>query len=214
MAVDRTGASQYVACDSQLPTLCFNTAPNAHFLVPDTHRQIKVSAPKAGILQGYRDGNSFRFLGIPYAQPPVGKLRFREPTPYVPTDESKVQDATKYGNVCPQQVGNDVQARLGTILTNQVSENEDCLYLNVYTPSLKAGSTQALLPVIVYIHGGGLAALSGSTPLFEVCHPAVSSFYTFFFLLSHETVFNWKELFFSPYNDSPAIWCRVVALSS
>ncbi|OAQ22905.1 alpha/beta-hydrolase [Linnemannia elongata AG-77] len=167
MAVDRTGASQYVACDSRLPTLCFNTAPDAHFLVPDTHRQIKVSTPKAGIFQGYRDGNSFRFLGIPYARPPVGELRFREPSPYVPTDESKVQDATKYGNVCPQQMGNDVQARLGTILTNQVSENEDCLYLNVYTPSLKASSTRALLPVMVYIHGGGLAALSGSTPLFE-----------------------------------------------
>ncbi|KAK5829456.1 Alpha/Beta hydrolase protein [Linnemannia elongata] len=166
-AVDRTGASQYVACDSQLPILCFNTAPNAHFLVPDTHRQIKVSTPKAGILQGYRDGNSFRFLGIPYAQPPVGELRFREPKPYAPADESKVQDATQYGNVCPQHAVNDVKARLGTILINQVPENEDCLYLNVYTPSLKASSTKALLPVMVYIHGGGLEALSSSTPLFE-----------------------------------------------
>ncbi|OAQ28785.1 esterase, partial [Linnemannia elongata AG-77] len=46
-------------------------------------------------------------------------------------------------------------------------ENEDCLYLNVYTPSLKASSTKALLPVMVYIHGGGLEALSSSTPLFE-----------------------------------------------
>ncbi|KAF9927637.1 hypothetical protein FBU30_003013 [Linnemannia zychae] len=166
LAVDKKGDSQYVACNTRLPTLCFNTAPTSHFLVPDTHRQIKVGTPKAGVFQGYRDGNSFRFLGIRYAQPPVGKLRFREPKKYV-AHGSRVQEATKYGSVCPQQAGSDAQARLGTILTNQVLEHEDCLYLNVYTPSLKAEGAKSLLPVMVYIHGGGLAVLSGSTPLFE-----------------------------------------------
>src|SRR5262249_8788305 len=80
------------------------------------------------------------FLGIPYAAPPVGDLRWRPPAP--PAKHSLL-DATDYANTCPQVT------ELGAF-AGPSSTTEDCLYLNVFSPSLKASN-----PVIVWIHGGG-----------------------------------------------------------
>jgi len=99
-----------------------------------------VRVPTAGgWVEGEATERHRRFLGIPYAAPPVGPLRWRAPRPAQPWDG--VRDATRPGSPCPQ---------LGT--TAEPMGSEDCLYLNVTTPRDARGK----LPVLVFVHGGGL----------------------------------------------------------
>jgi Carboxylesterase family len=87
-------------------------------------------------------GATDQFLGLPYAAPPVGRLRWRPPQPAA--HWSGVRDATQYGPHCPQPA-----TPFGL-----ASATEDCLYLNVFTPAgARAGGDH---PVMVWIHGGGL----------------------------------------------------------
>jgi para-nitrobenzyl esterase len=98
-----------------------------------------------GALQGFIKDNVAQFRGIPYAAPPVGNLRWRPPEP--PASWSGVRDATQFGNICLQVT------TLGPF-AGPANDNEDCLYLNVYSPDLHPASHD-LLPVFVWIHGGG-----------------------------------------------------------
>lgn len=87
-----------------------------------------------------------RYLGIPYAEPPVGDLRFKKPVPKKSLDSPF--DASKFGNVC-------LQMFMFPIPENKfVSTGEDCLSLNVFVPEGSDGS-QGNLPVMVWLHGGG-----------------------------------------------------------
>ncbi len=95
------------------------------------------------------------YLGIPYAQPPVGKLRWQNPVAH--NSWTAPFSATQFGNKCPQAAA----------ITNHVcsfktsDQSEDCLYLNVWTPT---GATPSLkLPVLVFIHGGGFLLGTGGT---------------------------------------------------
>lgn len=107
-----------------------------------------------GWVQGKNAEGTRQFLGIPYAAPPTGPLRWQPPQPVQPW--RGIRDATAYGNRCPQlPSGNGPR-----------SDSEDCLYLNVFgPPGGAAGSAAAQpggrLPVLVMIHGGGLVNGSG-----------------------------------------------------
>jgi len=94
-----------------------------------------------GTLVGTTDEGVRRFLGVPFAAPPIGPLRFRAPRE--PEPWSGERDARRFAPVCPQ-------AKIGAGPLEVVGD-EDCLYLNVYTPDV-AGANR---PVLVWIHGGG-----------------------------------------------------------
>ncbi|KAH7065374.1 carboxylesterase [Macrophomina phaseolina] len=95
------------------------------------------------------------FLGIPFAQPPTGQLRFRWPQS-LNTSFSEVRDATTYGHNCIQQK---------STLAITDNNDEDCLNLNIVRPS---GYTNTSLPVLVWIYGGGLYAGSGADPQYNL----------------------------------------------
>ncbi|XP_074824876.1 fatty acyl-CoA hydrolase precursor, medium chain-like isoform X1 [Natator depressus] len=101
------------------------------------------------------------FLGIPFAKPPIGPLRFSPPEPAEPW--KGLRDATSYPPMCLQDPV--AGQHLSDTFTNRKEKlpfqiSEDCLFLNVYTP---ASADKDMLPVMVWIHGGGLVIGAAST---------------------------------------------------
>jgi para-nitrobenzyl esterase len=106
---------------------------------------------QTAMLRGKISGTKVSYLGIPFAKPPVGDLRFKEPQPI--GARFGYFDHTKFGNSCVQ-FGSD-RVQVGS------QESEDCLNLNVVVPR-KCGKKG--LPVMVYIHGGSLKFGSATNP--------------------------------------------------
>lgn len=105
----------------------------------------------AGSLRGTATATNKAFLGIPFAAPPVGNLRWKAPQPVEPWNGTR--DATQPGPACAQKA-----SPIGGLPTGTV--NEDCLYLNVHTPAnVRPG---AKLPVMVWVHGGSYDKGAGS----------------------------------------------------
>jgi len=98
-----------------------------------------VTGTANGAVRGVANGAVDEFLGIPYAAPPVGALRWQPPQPAA--SWPGVRDATKFAPHCPQSASPFGQA----------STSENCLFLNVFTPA-----TGGQHPVMVWIHGGAL----------------------------------------------------------
>lgn len=104
-----------------------------------------------GDISGDSIGQLSVFRGIPYAAPPVGALRWKPPHPVRPW--KGVHQATKFPNQCLQKyLFDDMRFRASGV-------SEDCLYLNIWTPTIDKSSA---LPVLVYFHGGGFVAGDGS----------------------------------------------------
>jgi len=166
----RSGAVSQLPCSTGLPALCKNTVSRTLISDNDKSKQITGKTQRVGTYQGYRDQNSFRFLGIPYAQAPVNNLRFMAPKQwtlaYRKGGAGTAMDATRFGNVCHQITYGGKRATSEDSAQIGGEQSEDCLFLNVFTPSLKANNSKGL-PVMVYIHGGSYTFLSGSSPLFE-----------------------------------------------
>jgi para-nitrobenzyl esterase len=100
-----------------------------------------------GPVQGFTANGMNQFLGIPFATPPVGPLRWQPPKPHAAWTQPLA--ATAFGKTCAQIT------ELG-VFAGPVSVTEDCLFLNVFTQGGAAKSGSRTLPVLVWIHGGGL----------------------------------------------------------
>ncbi|EAT43438.2 AAEL005113-PA, partial [Aedes aegypti] len=111
-----------------------------------------------GVKQVLPNGkNYFRFSGIPYAEPPVGDLRFKPPVPVQKFDRD-VLDCQKEGSNCYSYMYYPPE--------NEEFASEDCLFLNVYTPKLLKDQDVATLPVMLWIHGGGFNLGSGDAAVY------------------------------------------------
>lgn len=107
-----------------------------------------------GMVRGVHESSSRFWRGIPYAAPPVGERRFRSPSPVVPWEG--IRDAATFGLAAPQMLPRRIRPA-----SAPARNGEDCLTINVRTP-LASPSSGALLPVMVFIHGGGYSMGSSS----------------------------------------------------
>ena len=127
---------------------------------PDRARRLVVASTTEGEVAGFQTERGMNaFLGIPYAEPPVGNLRFAPPKPV--TDWTHVRPAYRFGPTCPQGRDEFEPASL-------LHQDEDCLSLNVWTPGIDAVKR----PVVVYIHGGGFLLGGSADPLYNGEHLA------------------------------------------
>ncbi|MEX6508990.1 carboxylesterase/lipase family protein [Jiella sp. M17.18] len=115
-------------------------------------RPVRVEAA-CGPVCGYEHGRIVQFLGIPYAEPPLGERRFAAPVPR--RHFAETFDADRYGPAAPQR--RSMPTPLAKIAGAASEFSEDCLYLNVWTPD--PGGQR---PVLVFIHGGAFIIGSGS----------------------------------------------------
>lgn len=111
-------------------------------IVTTTTGQLQGIQLSTGVLQP----NYFAFKGVPYAEPPVGNLRFRNPVPH--RGWSGVRNAAEHGEHCPHTGWFGLDA--GGV--------EDCLFLNVYTPNLSGNRA-----VMFWVHGGAFVSGSGDS---------------------------------------------------
>ena len=109
-----------------------------------------------GVLEGFEEDGVKKFLGVPFAQAPVGELRWKAPQPLQVWEG--VREAKEFGD-------DPMQPNIfGDMAFRGSGRSEDCLYLNIWTT---AATTADALPVLIYFNGGGLMAGSGSEPRYD-----------------------------------------------
>ena len=128
----------------------FKVPPVVHVAHPDTER-----STTAGKVIGYVEGNNTHaWLGIPYAKPPVGDLRWKAPLAPEPWEDTL--EALEICSVCEQfggPLGNAEKADFGMPVGS-----EDCLYLNIFAPNFSPNhipKANDRVPVMMWVHGGG-----------------------------------------------------------
>ncbi|KJA17434.1 hypothetical protein HYPSUDRAFT_46373 [Hypholoma sublateritium FD-334 SS-4] len=149
-----------------LSTLCV-------FAVPLVERAAPIVTLDGATFTGITSGTNTKFLGIPFAQPPLGDLRYRLPAPI--TYSNGTFDATEYGPSCGQQiiklpssiinglVADAANYVIGSVFGQVFPDDEDCLTVNVVKPA--SAKSTAKLPVVVWIFGGGFEL--GSTSMYD-----------------------------------------------
>jgi para-nitrobenzyl esterase len=113
-------------------------------------QNVPVVKTAGGYIRGETEKGIAVFKGIPYAQPPVGSLRYTAPAALNPWSDTL--SATAFGSSSAQPAGSGI------------SGTENCLYLNVYTPALDHGHR----PVVVWVHGGSMTNGSGSDDYYQL----------------------------------------------
>ncbi|KAH8887699.1 alpha/beta-hydrolase [Thozetella sp. PMI_491] len=116
-----------------------------------------------------------KFLGIPYAEPPIGQHRFRPPVTKLPSKTTI--NATAFGHACIQYVVTGSRSFYLELLPDArvppngrdhfSTDSEDCLTVNVWSPTLGTVHREGPLPVLIWIHGGGFTAGGSSEPYFD-----------------------------------------------
>ncbi|XP_070789554.1 cholinesterase-like [Pituophis catenifer annectens] len=134
--------------------LASSSASNGDTVVITSSGPIKGKQVLAGL------GSLTAYLGIPYAEPPLGKLRFQKPLPHQPWKQTL--EATSFGNSCPQFIFRDVPE--ADIWSPKTPLSEDCLSLNIWVPHPQPSSP---VPVLVWIHGGSYAFGTSSMDMFN-----------------------------------------------
>jgi para-nitrobenzyl esterase len=147
------------------------SVPGAAMTIPGAPTPSKVVQTRAGKVQGLVIDGISHYRGIRYGKAPIGKLRFMPPQPAEAW--SGIYDATDFGAPAMQLAGgttvdvnNDFSLQMHRVFTTPSElkiNNEDCLFLNVWTPAADAKRR----PVMVWIHGGGFAYGSGSQPIYQ-----------------------------------------------
>jgi para-nitrobenzyl esterase len=134
-----------------LLAVLLSPVPAAVLAEPAPPESVSVKAP-AGELRGTEQEGMRSFLGVPYAKPPVGELRWRPPQP-LPV-WSGTRDALQFGPQCMQ----------GQRSAAPVAMSEDCLYLNIWVP---AKPRHRHLPVLVWVHGGAFKVGAAAQPVYD-----------------------------------------------
>ncbi|CAG2171425.1 unnamed protein product [Oppiella nova] len=155
------------------------------------------------------------FLGIPYARPPIGDLRFRKPVPIV--DYPNPVNATSWANPCQQST-----ALLQTVFKwglNNANFNEDCLYLNIWAPgsgsttgATNGGPNGGLKPVLVWIHGGDYYAGAANS---QLINGEVLSAKMDVIVVTFNYRFGWFGFLYAGTDDAPGnvgLWDQALAL--
>lgn len=134
----RPGSPSALIAGLMLTVLCVSSVSAQSYAVVNTD---------SGQVRGLEDQGGKKFLGIPYARPPVGELRWTNPQ--APERWTGIKDTTAFGKTCAQikELGDFAEA----------STDEDCLYLNVYAPSEAKNR-----PVMFWIHGGATTGASNA----------------------------------------------------
>ena len=168
--------------DMTLPALCTQSAPYTNHSSASYSSQWTVSVSAAvgnasngadGMAQvtGFRDHNSFRFLGLRYAAQPD---RFTYSQPFWNRTTSQAFNSSTYRNTTVLPVVN--ATKTGSACAQLLSGSEDCLFLNIFTPYLPPqegsaastkGAAPALRPVMFWIHGGGFTGGTGSDASYD-----------------------------------------------
>lgn len=110
-----------------------------------------------GLISGIEDNGARAYLGVPFAAPPTGDLRWKAPQPVVPWDGVRACDA--FGPICPQTP----YPAMSIYVQPEMEQSEDCLNLNIWT----TGEPGDKRPVMVWIHGGALTRGAGSLPIYN-----------------------------------------------
>ncbi|KAK6193953.1 hypothetical protein LQW54_011954 [Pestalotiopsis sp. IQ-011] len=149
--INTSGHAQRVDCESELPVLCTQSAPVSNSSYSDTSAKWQITHPVANsTFTGYRDYHAWKFRGVRYTKKPD---RFAYSSVFL-----------EPGNVSAITAGADCVQPIGEVTSGS---SEDCLFLNIWTPSLPPASDASspqLKPVMVYLYGGGFTSGSGKNP--------------------------------------------------